>query len=74
MNRHMPDYFHGAMDWWAMFEEEPAAKPGSSTMNVAPPVRSLAQGTQNVEDLNRQQRRKLERLQAKASKKAKKRR
>jgi hypothetical protein len=74
MQRHMPDDFHGAMDWWAMFEEEPAAKPGTSTTNITPPVRSLAQGTQNVEDLNRQQRRKLERQQAKASKKAKQRR
>jgi hypothetical protein len=74
MQRHMPDDFHGAMDWWAMFEEEPAVKPGSSTLNGAPPARSLAQGMQNVEDLTRQQRRKLERQQAKASKKAQKRR
>jgi hypothetical protein len=41
---------------------------------MAPSVQSLAQGTQNVQDLTRQQRRKLERQHAKASRKAKKRR
>jgi hypothetical protein len=74
MQRHMPDDFHGAMDWWAMFREQPAGRPNSMRTTMAPSVQSLAQGTQNVQDLTRQQRRKLERQHAKASRKAKKRR
>lgn len=75
MQRHMPNDFHGAMDWWAMFREPPAAaRPSNAATALTPAMVSLTQGTQNVEDLTRQQRRKLERQQAKASKKAKKRR
>jgi hypothetical protein len=71
MQRHMPDDFHGAMDWWAMFREQPAGRPNSMATTMAPSVQSLAQGTQNAEDLNRQQRRKLERGVAKKAKKGK---
>lgn len=70
MQRHMPDDFHGAMDWWAMFREPPAAaRPSSTATALTPAMVSLAQGTQNVEDLTRQQRRKLERETAKKAKK-----
>jgi hypothetical protein len=71
MQRHMPDDFHGAMDWWAMFREQPAGRPNSMAATMAPSVQWLAQGTQNAKDLNRQQRRKLERGVAKKAKKQK---
>ncbi len=71
MQRRMPDDFHGAMDWWAMFREQPAGKPAGTATAMAPSLRSLAQGTQNAENLTRQQRRKREREVVKQTKKRK---
>lgn len=60
--------FHDWMDWWAMFEKEPA-RPTKSKKPLAPvaaPSLPFVKATQNAENLTRQQRRRLEREQAKA--------
>jgi hypothetical protein len=60
--------FHDWMDWWAMFENEPA-RPSKAKKLPAPmtaPSLPFVQATQNAMNLTRQQRRKLEREQAKA--------
>jgi hypothetical protein len=60
--------FHKWMDWWAMFEDEPV-RPSRAKEAPAPtaaPSLPFVQAAQNAEKLTRQQRRKLEREQAKA--------
>lgn len=66
--------FHDWMDWWAMFEDEPArpSKAKEPPAPLAAPSLPFVQATQNAENLSRQQRRKLEREQAKAFKQRRK--
>jgi hypothetical protein len=62
--------FHDWMDWWAMFEDEPKrpSKAKEPPATMAAPSLPFVQAMQNAENLTRQQRRKLEREQAKAFK------